>query len=567
MPASALRLRSYLDRGPQVGWADFFGDTAFLAQTDFAAPQASDPQASGTQASDWTGAELFRLGVMRLGALRQRGEWRGALELLRALERGAEQAKPNDGHLLHIEGLRTALVSGQDHATLRYALKVLEPPPGLDTWTQSYNHLALAHLHFALWNDDEAEQELRAARLKGELPPHPFAFLMSPTDQRLTERWMVALRRGGQLAELLPELAAQEREAAELWPGAPTHELARAVHLSARALCGEVTSEEEWEALTTGLSPHLLGSLASAWHIAQARRLGRSDAAREHARAALQALSRGSEDARSVLYKLDLLLPLLREDRDRAADELVTALDLRMQLMDRARRRASAALLTLAEQTRFLTQVGRERSELLTQLERRQRDSERGSRDLLARLACVAEYRDGHSCDHPARVGRLTTRIARQLGLPEREARALGEAARLHDLGKVSLPDSLLVKPGPLSPAERREMQRHTRAGAEILAGNPALQTAHDIALYHHEHWNGQGYPQGLRGETIPLPARVVAVADAFDSLLSARPFRAPWTREQALAEIRRQSGEQFDPRVVEALEKALAELREAVRW
>ena len=219
MPASALRLRSYLDRGPQVGWADFFGDTAFLAQTDFAAPQASDPQASGTQASDWTGAELFRLGVMRLGALRQRGEWRGALELLRALERGAEQAKPNDGHLLHIEGLRTALVSGQDHATLRYALKVLEPPPGLDTWTQSYNHLALAHLHFALWNDDEAEQELRAARLKGELPPHPFAFLMSPTDQRLTERWMVALRRGGQLAELLPELAAQEREAAELWPG------------------------------------------------------------------------------------------------------------------------------------------------------------------------------------------------------------------------------------------------------------------------------------------------------------------------------------------------------------
>ena len=148
--------------------------------------------------------------------------------------------------------------------------------------------------------------------------------------------------------------------------------------------------------------------------------------------------------------------------------------------------------------------------------------------------------------------------LARAMDRPD--ADLIAEAARLHDLGKVSLPDSILLKAGPLTPEERAVMQQHTTHGAELLAGGNSrvLTLAQSIALHHHERWDGSGYPHQLRGEAIPLPARLVAVADVFDALLSERPYKRAWPLEEALGEMRRLSGTHFEPRIVQALERVL---------
>jgi putative two-component system response regulator len=131
----------------------------------------------------------------------------------------------------------------------------------------------------------------------------------------------------------------------------------------------------------------------------------------------------------------------------------------------------------------------------------------------------------------------------------------LREAAALHDIGKLAIPSGTLEKPGPLTEQERALMQTHTDAGARILAGNeePMLRMAADVALAHHEHWDGSGYPQGLAGDQIPLAARIVAVADVFDALTHDRPYKVAWSLDDARAEIAAGAGTQFDPRVVSA--------------
>jgi putative two-component system response regulator len=175
---------------------------------------------------------------------------------------------------------------------------------------------------------------------------------------------------------------------------------------------------------------------------------------------------------------------------------------------------------------------------------------------VLQRLALAAEYRDDETGDHTRRVGDLAARIGAALKMPEDELALLGEAAPLHDVGKIGIPDSILLKPGRLTDEEFGEMRRHTTFGAEMLAGGrglPLLEMAERIALTHHERWDGGGYPFGLSGADIPLVGRIVAVADVFDALTHSRPYKAAWAVADAIAEIRRQSGKQFDPAVVDA--------------
>jgi putative two-component system response regulator len=178
--------------------------------------------------------------------------------------------------------------------------------------------------------------------------------------------------------------------------------------------------------------------------------------------------------------------------------------------------------------------------------------------EVLERLARAAEFRDDVTGGHTRRVGELAERLARELGLAREEVEVVRRAAPLHDVGKISLPDSILLNPGRLTPEEFERGKSHTWVGAEILSGSrvPTLRVAEQVALHHHERWDGTGYPHGLRGAEIPLPARIVAVADVWDALTHARPYKEAWPPDRARAEIRRQRGRQFDPAVVGAMEE-----------
>jgi two-component system response regulator RpfG len=153
--------------------------------------------------------------------------------------------------------------------------------------------------------------------------------------------------------------------------------------------------------------------------------------------------------------------------------------------------------------------------------------------------------------------------IAEGLGLTEEEARLIELAAPLHDMGKIAIPDAILLKPGPLTDQETQIMRRHPRIGHELLSGSQSrfIQTGATVALRHHERYDGSGYPDGLVGEAIPLEARIVAVADVFDALISPRPYKDAWTIEAALAFLYAQRGRLFDPKCVEVLIKQRARL------
>ena len=175
--------------------------------------------------------------------------------------------------------------------------------------------------------------------------------------------------------------------------------------------------------------------------------------------------------------------------------------------------------------------------------------------ETLQRLAVAAEYHDDETAQHTRRVGVSAAEIAARLGLDSEQVSLVGEAAPLHDVGKLAIPDRILLKRGKLSRQEYGVMKTHAALGARVLSGSnaPVLQMAAVIAASHHERWDGAGYPRGLAGEAIPLVGRVVAVADVFDALTHGRPYKPEWSTARAIAEIRREAGRQFDPRVVAA--------------
>jgi PAS domain S-box-containing protein/putative nucleotidyltransferase with HDIG domain len=175
--------------------------------------------------------------------------------------------------------------------------------------------------------------------------------------------------------------------------------------------------------------------------------------------------------------------------------------------------------------------------------------------ETLQLLAAAVEYRDDHTFQHTERVGLIAAEIAVRLGLRAEQVTRLREAAGLHDIGKIAIPDRILLKPGSLSTQQQMVMETHAALGARLLSrsSSPVLQMAAVIAATHHEWWNGGGYPSGLAGERIPLLGRIVAVADVFDALTHERPYMPAWPISQAIARIRRAAGSQFDPRVVGA--------------
>jgi two-component system, response regulator RpfG len=177
-------------------------------------------------------------------------------------------------------------------------------------------------------------------------------------------------------------------------------------------------------------------------------------------------------------------------------------------------------------------------------------------RATLSRLARAVEYRDGGTHQNLQRMAAIAGLIARGAGMLDDEAVLLEQATPLHDLGKIALPDAVLQKPGPLNEEERALVRRHPQIGHDLLAdsGSDFLELAATIALRHHERFDGSGYPDGLAGNRIPLEARIVAVADVFDALITAQPYKHAWEIDAALAHLYAQRGTLFDPQCVQAL-------------
>ncbi len=176
------------------------------------------------------------------------------------------------------------------------------------------------------------------------------------------------------------------------------------------------------------------------------------------------------------------------------------------------------------------------------------------SLEIVTRLVLIAESRDTDTGRHIRRISEYSRLLAEKIGFSEQEAETIAQASTMHDIGKVAIPDSILLKPGKLTEEEWEIMKTHCRAGYETLKGSSSrlLQTGSEIALHHHERWDGKGYPDGLAGEDIPLVARIVCLVDVFDALVSRRPYKEPWPNQKTFDYIVSQSGVFFDPYLVD---------------
>ncbi|MFO7602814.1 MAG: two-component system response regulator [Gammaproteobacteria bacterium] len=227
----------------------------------------------------------------------------------------------------------------------------------------------------------------------------------------------------------------------------------------------------------------------------------------------------------------------------------------RVELLSRMHNMLEVRLLHKAvqDQNVILEQRVRERTQEL----------EETRMEIIRRLGRAAEYRDNETGLHIIRMSKFSRTLGRAAGMSEAEAEMLLNASPMHDIGKIGIPDAILLKPGKLDADEWQIMKSHATIGARILSGHASelMQAAREIALTHHEKWDGSGYPRGLRGEEIPLMGRIVALADVFDALTSERPYKQAWPVEAAVDYIRESSGKHFDPQLVEIFMSNLDEL------
>ncbi|MEO8688660.1 MAG: HD domain-containing phosphohydrolase [Solirubrobacteraceae bacterium] len=273
------------------------------------------------------------------------------------------------------------------------------------------------------------------------------------------------------------------------------------------------------------------------------------------AEAAAQAALTGSPD---VIVALGAAEAELRELLDplglRSGPQLVDAADLDAPLED-GDRGAVRRLRELLDRSALERRARELESALAALTVGRRRDLDTLRVEMLQRLALAAEYRDDNTREHTERVAALAARLGQRLGLSELAVTHIRHAAPLHDVGKIAIPDSILLKPGRLSAAEFEVVKTHAEAGARVLAeaDSELLEVAESIARSHHERWDGGGYPDALAGRDIPLVGRLVHVADVFDVLVHERPYKDAFSVEDAAEEITGGAGSQFDPEVIEA--------------
>ncbi|GGB95666.1 two-component system response regulator [Oxalicibacterium flavum] len=215
--------------------------------------------------------------------------------------------------------------------------------------------------------------------------------------------------------------------------------------------------------------------------------------------------------------------------------------------------------------------ITHEQNVVLEEMVRRRTEEVVATRlQIIQRLGRAAEYRDNETGLHVLRMAHTAALLAERLGWDAADVELMLHASPMHDIGKIGIPDAILLKPGKLDDEEWRIMKGHVAIGAELLAGDdfPLLRLAREIALHHHEKWDGSGYPSGLAGADIPQSARIATVADVFDALISVRPYKPAWSIEQAVSFMRQQSGKHFDPEIVDVFLSSLDDiLRIAERY
>ena len=237
-----------------------------------------------------------------------------------------------------------------------------------------------------------------------------------------------------------------------------------------------------------------------------------------------------------------------------ARDFLAEPFD-RVELMTRIRNMLEVRIMTKAmkNQNEILDGMVKERTKELndTRLE------------VIRRLGRAAEYRDDMTGYHIVRMSRYSQQLALAAGMSEADAEVLLNASPMHDIGKIGIPDNILLKPGKFEPEEWKIMQTHVDIGVEILSGSDSIlmNMAAEIAQNHHEKWDGTGYPRALKGESIPLTGRIVAVADVFDALTTERPYKEAWSIEKSIEYLEEQSGKHFDPLLVKLFIEILPEI------
>ncbi len=214
---------------------------------------------------------------------------------------------------------------------------------------------------------------------------------------------------------------------------------------------------------------------------------------------------------------------------------------------------------------RQLTKYANDLNKTVSELKATYRELQEAYLDTIHRLVLASEYKDEDTGDHILRMSRYSALLAEKLRLPPDEVKSIRYAAPMHDVGKIGTPDHILLKSGKLTDQEFDLMKTHTTIGAKILGNSKAkiLQVAEQIALSHHEKWNGKGYPRGLSGDKIPLVGRIVALADTFDALTSKRPYKEPYPVAIALEIIKKERGQHFDPDVVDVFLENIDEILE----
>lgn len=208
---------------------------------------------------------------------------------------------------------------------------------------------------------------------------------------------------------------------------------------------------------------------------------------------------------------------------------------------------------------RMLHNTIRKSNRLLEErIQERTRENEEIQLELVNKLLIAAEFRDDDTGVHIIRIGKYAEELGNLTGFDKKTCHQLSKAAMMHDVGKIAIPDGILLKPGPLTAAEMEVMKTHTNKGADILTGSVSevLQLGEVIALTHHEKWNGTGYPAGLSGEEIPIEGRITAICDVFDALLSKRPYKEAWSLNDTLALMSKETGVHFDPQLLSVFMK-----------
>lgn len=290
---------------------------------------------------------------------------------------------------------------------------------------------------------------------------------------------------------------------------------------------------------------------------------------------------------RPQLILLDILMPhlngfqLMRQFREAACDDYLPILVL-TALTDKATRvraldlGAKDFLSKPLDQTEALARIRNilevsilhqralETNKTLDGLVReRTRELQETRLEIIRRLGMAAEFKDNETGDHIIRMSKVSQLLALSMGLSEEESELILQASPMHDVGKIGIPDHILLKPGKLDEEEWEIMKRHAEIGFKLLNGHASqiMLMAREIAYTHHEWWDGTGYPRGLRGEEIPMTGRICALADTFDALTSRRPYKKAWKVEDAVAEILRQRGTHFQPELVDCFLDNLAEI------